>query len=300
MPVRTPFLQTIDKKIQDADVRRRSVSTLAVPNKFFGDVGDGAKRDIVAELNGKTTKGPKNYFEGLTVDDKNKEALAILAGKLKRQESIQRKLASTEKQHVTKKKFNTIESLIENNLCCGYLLKFCNREFTAENLLFILGVDEYRDFYSSDGPTVWANDWKDTDVTVKLDELVSAPAPAEGAGADGAAAEAPAASAADSETYWPSSTDKAAAAEAAEALYQKFLSHDSMIQVRACVRVCASGGLPAPPLATLLHPHLVLFVLSVRSLSAPDQHRPEDDGQNRAADEAAAPLRTARLRGGGK
>ena len=55
--------QTIEKKIVDADSRRRSVTTLKVP-KFFGDVGDGTKTDIVNELNTKKTKGHKNYTEG--------------------------------------------------------------------------------------------------------------------------------------------------------------------------------------------------------------------------------------------
>ena len=51
---------------------------------------------------------------------------------------------------VIKQHFSTIESMVENNLCCGYLLRFCQREFTAENLLFIMEVDDYRDFFAGD------------------------------------------------------------------------------------------------------------------------------------------------------
>ena len=208
--------QTVAQKIHAAEERRRSVSigSLNVP-KFFGEVKDGVKGDIVKEINGKKEKGyPKAYAEGLTVEDKNKEALAILTGKLQRQASTARRIASSEKAFLTKKKFSTIESLIENNLCCGYLLKFCQREFTAENLMFILGVDEYRDFYAVDGTTVWTNSWKDTDATVKIDEPVVE-------GADEVA----------DSGYWPSATEKEHAHTAAANLYAKFLSNDSPVQV---------------------------------------------------------------------
>ena len=67
-----------------------------------------------------------------------------------RQTSTARKVASEEKALVMKKRFSTIESMVENNLCCGYLLRFCQREFTAENLLFIMEVDDYRDFFVGD------------------------------------------------------------------------------------------------------------------------------------------------------
>ena len=61
------YILFLSVKIVDADVRRRSVTTLKVP-KFFGDVGDGTKTDIVNELNTKKTKGHKAYTEGMMVD----------------------------------------------------------------------------------------------------------------------------------------------------------------------------------------------------------------------------------------
>ena len=74
--------QTIEKKIVDAEARRISVSSVTIP-KFFGEhIGEGAKVGIVNEINQKKHKGPKAYTEGLTVDDKNKEALSMLAYKI--------------------------------------------------------------------------------------------------------------------------------------------------------------------------------------------------------------------------
>jgi hypothetical protein len=107
---------------------------LQVPKGFFGTLGDAKKAEITLDLHGHQQKGPKAYTEGLTVDDKNKEAVAILQSKLLRQKSTARKLAANEKTLLTKKKYSTIEPLIGSNLCCGYLLKFCSREFTSENI----------------------------------------------------------------------------------------------------------------------------------------------------------------------
>ena len=74
--------QTIEKKIDDAEARRMSVSQVTIP-KFFGEnINDAAKVGIVNEINQKKHKGPKAYTEGLTVDDKNKEALSMLAYKI--------------------------------------------------------------------------------------------------------------------------------------------------------------------------------------------------------------------------
>ena len=65
-------------------------------------------------------------------------------------------------RHVEKVRiaYQTIESIIGNPICCSYLLKFCRSEYNAENLEFLLEVDEFRDTFAVD-VDVWLDTWKE-------------------------------------------------------------------------------------------------------------------------------------------
>lgn len=63
---------------------------------------------------------------------------------------------------------NTIESLIGNPICCGYLLKFCESQFNSENLNFLLEVDEFRDTFAVD-IDVWLDTWREVDERVNFE-----------------------------------------------------------------------------------------------------------------------------------
>ena len=63
---------------------------------------------------------------------------------------------------------NSIENLIGNPICCGYLLKFCQSQFNSENLNFLLEVDEFRDTFGID-IDVWLDTWKEVDERVNFD-----------------------------------------------------------------------------------------------------------------------------------
>jgi hypothetical protein len=61
---------------------------------------------------------------------------------------IEEKSLSTQKLLSTK--YSTIESVIMNPICCGYLLLFCECQHNSENVRFFLEVDALRDMFAAD------------------------------------------------------------------------------------------------------------------------------------------------------
>lgn len=55
---------------------------------------------------------------------------------------------------------DTIEELISNPIKCGFLLTFCESEFSAENMHFIIEIDRFRDYYLTTDRTAWNVDLK--------------------------------------------------------------------------------------------------------------------------------------------
>jgi hypothetical protein len=71
---------------------------------------------------------------------------------------------------VLKSKYSTIESLIENPICRGYLLKFSESQFNSENINFITAVDHFRDEFFFIDKDMWSTNWRDIDSEVAYDE----------------------------------------------------------------------------------------------------------------------------------
>lgn len=56
-----------------------------------------------------------------------------------------------------------VEKCLNDPLYCGFLLKFCESEFNAENVRFILAVDGFRDMVLAHDPTTWTMPWTELD-----------------------------------------------------------------------------------------------------------------------------------------
>ena len=187
--------------------KRVSVQTVHVPSKFFG-VEEGTETNL-SNVDSKT--GPKQYFESLTVEDKNREAVHVLASYIEKQKVIAEDIAKNERIVNVSNQYKTIESIITSPICCGYLLQFCKVEFNAENLTFILEVDEYRDIFDTETQTIWTKSWIDIDEMVKIDdeeisnELMK--------------------------VVWPSENNKEQIEKKIERIFKKFLDNDSPVQV---------------------------------------------------------------------
>jgi hypothetical protein len=72
--------------------------------------------------------------------------------------------------NVLRRRYSTIESLIENPICRGYLLKFSESQFNSENINFITAVDHFRDEFFNVDKDMWSASWRDIDSEVENSE----------------------------------------------------------------------------------------------------------------------------------
>jgi hypothetical protein len=69
-----------------------------------------------------------------------------------------------------KSRYSTIEALIENPICRGYLLKFSESQYNSENINFVTAVDHFRDEFFNVDKDMWSANWRDIDSEVAYDE----------------------------------------------------------------------------------------------------------------------------------
>ena len=70
-------------------------------------------------------------------------------------------LSDNEERH--RQFYQSIDKLISNPICCGYLRLFCLSQYNSENLDFILAVDEFRDMFFEEND-IWNEiSWRDID-----------------------------------------------------------------------------------------------------------------------------------------
>jgi hypothetical protein len=70
------------------------------------------------------------------------------------------------------KKFNATFNRIEldDPVQCGFLRVFCESEYSAENLSFLMEVDRFRDHMLAD-PSSWCSTWQDIDVDISISAI---------------------------------------------------------------------------------------------------------------------------------
>mmetsp|Transcript_154 Transcript_154/g.187 ORF Transcript_154/g.187 Transcript_154/m.187 type:complete len:406 (-) Transcript_154:754-1971(-) len=110
------------------------------------------------------------------------------------------------------KKYQSIEAIIMNPICLGYLLQFCTEEHNAENVNFLLAVDEYKDVYTLDRAEIWQSFDEIDKRVLSADALNSV-------------------TNSFSHGIWPSLADKALALDKIEKIVQKYLRNDASSQV---------------------------------------------------------------------
>ena len=62
---------------------------------------------------------------------------------------------------------NETEFWIDHPILCGYLLAFCESQYNAENINFIMEIDRFRDLMSADKQS-WSKHWKELDDAIGL------------------------------------------------------------------------------------------------------------------------------------
>lgn len=62
---------------------------------------------------------------------------------------------------------NTTDFWIDHPIRCGYLLAFCETQYSSENINFIMEIDRFRDLMSSDKES-WPKPWKEIDEAIGI------------------------------------------------------------------------------------------------------------------------------------
>ena len=106
-----------------------------------------------------------------TTDQKNHEMIVAFLRKLSLQKNNLKSALALEHQYNIRKKYFTIDDLVGNPLCYGFLLEYCQKQHNSENLIFLRDVDEYRKLFSTDMDiSLWPKDWRDVDINVENTE----------------------------------------------------------------------------------------------------------------------------------
>jgi hypothetical protein len=71
---------------------------------------------------------------------------------------------------VLKRRYSSIESIIENPICRGFFLKFSESQFNSENINFVTAVDHFRDTFFAVDKNMWSANWRDIDSEVAYDD----------------------------------------------------------------------------------------------------------------------------------
>ena len=101
-------------------------------------------------------------------------------------------------------RFSTINALLQNPVTAGYLLIFCQSQFNAENVSFIMEVDDFRDQFLCDGE-LWDNTPPSSSSSSSSSDGPEAP--------------------------WPSGADRVTVECGMKEIYNRYLSDDSSTQV---------------------------------------------------------------------
>jgi hypothetical protein len=111
--------------------------------------------------------GPKLYYESANLKEKNRVMMDAFRTKLNAQMDNLLSAAALEHQNNIRKKYADIDDIINNPICCGYLLHFCNIQFCAENLNFVCEVHRFQDLFAID-TDIWTNNWKVITVAIMV------------------------------------------------------------------------------------------------------------------------------------
>ncbi len=113
--------------------------------------------------------GQKSFFEGLSAEERTLNAMKFLDRHVSAQKEIAMVAAKSEKLNTIKRQFRTIDSLVSNPLCCGYLLQYARSDSQGALVDFIVAVYSYKELFSGD-EHVWNTGWREVDTMVKIDD----------------------------------------------------------------------------------------------------------------------------------
>ena len=113
--------------------------------------------------------GQKSFFEGLSAEERTLNAMKFLDRHVCVQKEVALIAAKSEKLNTIKRQFRTIDSLVSNPLCCGYLLQYAKTDSQGSLVDFIVAVYSYKELFAGD-ELIWNTGWREVDTMVKIDD----------------------------------------------------------------------------------------------------------------------------------
>jgi len=197
----------------------RRTSSMPASPMVSGKVTQPSPLEPATDLMRHVSSDPaaKAFYDGMSAFERSNNAMKFLEKHVAVQLAAAKDAAKNEKLNAIRRQFHTVDSLIGNPLCLGYLLRYCQHEPLGVLIHFISAVDMFKSLFEDD-MDVWSTRWRDIDAMVKVEDpsveqnLINT-------------------------AYWPSTTDHAAVAAQAQAIFDRYLADDAPASIGALLMV---------------------------------------------------------------
>ena len=127
--------------------------------------------DLMRHVSSKIV-GDKMNFDGMSPEERSHHAMHFLANHIEGQREMALLAAQNETLNSIRRQFHTVDSLVTNPLCAGYLLRFVDNDENGTLIRFISAVYAFKESFTED-LNVWTTGWRDTDTMVKIEDYDS-------------------------------------------------------------------------------------------------------------------------------
>ena len=127
--------------------------------------------DLMRHVSAKMA-GEKINFDGMSPEERTHHAMHFLFNHIEGQKEMALSAAQNETLNSIRRQFHTVDSLVTNPLCAGYLLQFVDDDENGTLIRFISAVYAFKESFTED-LNVWTTGWRDTDTMVKIEDYNS-------------------------------------------------------------------------------------------------------------------------------
>ena len=123
----------------------------------------------VSTVSNKMAAGNKVNFSGMSPEERSHNAMHFLYSHILGQQELALLAAKNETLNSIRRQFHTVDSLVTNPLCAGYLLRFVDNDENGNLIRFISAVYAFKECFTED-LNVWTTGWRDTDTMAKIED----------------------------------------------------------------------------------------------------------------------------------
>jgi EF-hand domain pair len=161
------------KFIDSAHEITRKGSTMGRSTKDIKSMkGIAEDTDLMRHVSVKSV-GEKINFDGMSPEERTHHSMHFLFNHIEGQREMALLAAQNETLNSIRRQFHTVDSLVTNPLCAGYLLQFVDNDDENGTLIrFISAVYAFKESFTED-LNIWTTGWRDTDTMVKIEDYNS-------------------------------------------------------------------------------------------------------------------------------